>query len=271
MYSFDNACPKRILSRPLVWALAALVTGSLAAWAQPSPGPVQLQSSPPGARVYLNGVYSGLTPCQVPLAGRNGELRLEKEGYLPAWAFVRPRPGFSGEFFVALRPGTVTPGSRPDEVAGFYPPAAGRPPATYGYRKSEALAGYQYALPPHWSELSRTTESVTLGSGGRRATLSFSSLNLKGRLDQVRQGLEAQGWKVIYIENLETQALLRVERPAKGVAGVDRAAVLLEVQTVSGEERLLELSFESPDCGSTFEFTRDLDYLRGSIGSGLLW
>ncbi|WP_038046993.1 RodZ domain-containing protein [Thermus caliditerrae] len=87
------------------WALAVLVLGAMGygayLWLRPAPAqvvslppetppksperyPLQVESDPPGARVYVDGFYLGQTPLRSPpLEGGKRHLRLDLPGYAP--------------------------------------------------------------------------------------------------------------------------------------------------------------------------------------------
>ena len=66
-----------------------------------------IQSSPSGAKVYLNGEYAGVTPythTDTKIVGSSTQVRLEKEGYLEKY-FQESNEGPSRKYYGLTRKG----------------------------------------------------------------------------------------------------------------------------------------------------------------------
>ena len=69
------------LRRPRA-ALAAIVAGTLLSGCIASRRPIVLDSTPPGAEVFIDGVSSGhSTPCRIQLADKPRDVEFRLEGY----------------------------------------------------------------------------------------------------------------------------------------------------------------------------------------------
>lgn len=50
---------------------------------------VPVNTDPSGAKVFVDGVLAGISPCEVGLSGESARVRVEKEGYESAERIVR--------------------------------------------------------------------------------------------------------------------------------------------------------------------------------------
>lgn len=249
-----------------LWATLALLGGALHWWHL---GPLKelcISSSPAGATAFLDNHPCGTTPCRIWVRSR-GELRLEHSGYLPVHEFLRLNGKDGQELHVRMRPGVIV-GSW-SAPAGFYPPSLGKPPVTFFLAKDNQLGGHAYAIPPGWHGLSpslgQNRLALACGDGHtapvRQASLEIlSQRGLEERCRQVQEGKEQVGWTVVASQRGSQGAWIRLERAHD--LGLSRAAVVLQ-RVGSG---VLQLDYQFDDCQDPFTYTRDLDYLRASLG-----
>ncbi|MGJ8649155.1 MAG: PEGA domain-containing protein [Opitutaceae bacterium] len=67
------------------------------------PQKVSIDSSPPGATVFINGEEYGVTPLEVKLARKlNHEIRMEKTGFQPVLEYIAPASNGQSRDFVRL-------------------------------------------------------------------------------------------------------------------------------------------------------------------------
>ena len=118
----------------------------------PSTGTLDVQSSPTGAQVYLDGAYLGLTPLVASVPAGRHRLEVRKAGYAPYRASVRVAPGERVQVYARLVPepssGRLSVSSEPEGAAvylngsyrGKTPLAIELAPGVYDLRL--ALPGY---------------------------------------------------------------------------------------------------------------------------------
>jgi hypothetical protein len=92
---------------------------------QPKTGTLAVNSTPPGARVLLDGASAGLSPVTLTnLSADNHTLTLEKDGYITAFLQVGITAGQVNPVEVTLDPVPVSPTKTP-AAAGLVPAMAG--------------------------------------------------------------------------------------------------------------------------------------------------
>ena len=158
---------------------------------------------------------------------------------------------------------------RPGVGAGLppYPPSLGRPPLTRLQRHTLALDGHPYALPPGWRVQPGHAHGLQLLSGDgvgqpiRQARLQvLPPSDLDSLWSQQLQSKEDQGWTIVAWQRGGLSQWARLERPHQ--LGLSRGALVIQAEP----GRLLLLDYEFEDGYDLFTVTRDLDYLRSSLG-----
>ena len=249
-----------------LWATLAVLGGALHWWHLGPLKELRISSSPAGATAFLDSHPCGTTPCRIWVRSR-GDLRLEHSGYLPVHEFLRLNGEDGQELHLRMRPGVLV-GPGPAR-AGFYPPSLGIPPATFLLAKDSQLGGHAYAIPPGWQGLSpslgQNRLALACGDGrtspARQATLEiFPQGGLEERYKRVQEVRDQEGWTVVACQRGSQAAWLRLER-AHDLC-LSRAAVVLQREGSA----VLQLEYQFDDCQDPFTYTRDLDYLRASLG-----
>jgi hypothetical protein len=253
------------LSKWRLGATLALMGGLLSSLPPQPSREVWVTSNPPGAAAYFNGRPMGTTPCRIHIGAR-GRLRLEHPGYLPSEEFVRLNPESGLELSLTLRPGVAAEG--PVRMTN-YPPSLGKPPFTHFLPKTASLGQHAFALPPGWLHQSQSSSpgrfGLACGDGhsqpARQASLELlPNTDLPSHFRHLCQHKEQEGWVVRASQRGSESAWLRLERAQ--AEGPSRAAVVLQRQGSS----VMQLNYQFDLCYDPFLYTRDLDFLRASLG-----
>ena len=242
---------------------------SLGAWwyFPASTSPMHLETSPPGASVFVDGTALGITPCNLTVTSQS-KLRLELKGYYS----VEEQPTqFTREplsLFLVLRPGTPPLGASQESLPGFYPAGRGGPPGLMLPRTSDSLEGHAYGFFPEftkWNVLARGNGKLEMQEGdGHSGTRRLLRLEVKpsGPLEELLQaqisGCRAD-WTAVRILRQQHTALVYFENRQGAVAG--RAAWLLRLSP----QRSLQFWLEIVPCQDPYAFLRDLELLRSCL------
>ena len=256
--------------KALAVGLTLLLGLGVSRWWPGPLAPLAVSSSPPGARVFLDGQDRGETPCNITMHGSKGQLRLEKDGYFPVDERVKPL--IPTQLSVALRPGKLTdPSESGSAVPGFYPPSFGAPPRSYVTSRKLRFGGYAYAVPPDFQVIGQDTTGVTMQSGdGKYGTLRKVKLTLpswdspQSRLARLTEQSQEKQWRPMRTLVDENQGVVYLERQEGPVAG--RRALMVSTTRAEGAPKLVEIDLEVTPSLDVYEFVRDVDTVRGYLG-----
>lgn len=248
----------RRLARPA--ALAFLLFGLFHCFMRFGLVKLSVDSSPPGARVLIDGRPVGVTPLKTTQFVRGFVLTLELEGYRPLREPMHLSSG-SAEIFWRLRPGATAEGPDPEmRRQEANPPTKG--PGLLK-RPDQPFAGRRFSVPAGWllATLKQGADSgelvLTSGDGqltpAHRATLSVGA---KPDWASARARLEKEGWVLVNLRRTNRQQWARFERQEGPLQG--RALLLCEGRSL--------LEYTCVPCPDPFYFTRHLDIVLANLG-----
>jgi serine/threonine-protein kinase len=225
---------------------------------------LHVETSPPGARVFLENQSVANTPCNLTVQS-SSKLRLELPGYYP----VEEEPArFTREplsLFVRMRPGTPQPGQVQADQPGFYPPGRGSPPWPLIPWKTALLDGHGYGLFSEfkqWSVVTSTNKVVEWRKGdgqfGSLYRARLQSVPAAGVSDMLEAEVARQDGHWILVRSLveEHTGSAYFEHQNGAVAG--RLAWVVRTSA----NKALQLEVEMAPCLSPYDFLRVVDLLR---------